>query len=75
MTEARFHKAADAMKASGKEPSIQKLSNDEKLQLYALFKQGTVGDINTERPGTFSLSFEAKAKWDAWNAKKGLSKE
>ena len=26
-------------------------SNDELLQLYALFKQGSVGDCNTSRPG------------------------
>jgi diazepam-binding inhibitor (GABA receptor modulator, acyl-CoA-binding protein) len=75
MTEERFHKAADSMKKSNAEPKIQKIKNEEKLELYAFFKQGTTGDINIERPGTFSLSFEAKAKWDAWNSKKGLSKE
>ena len=42
------------------------------LGLYAHFKQAVVGDINTERPGM--LDFTGKAKWDAWNAKKGLSK-
>lgn len=26
------------------------ISNDEKLQLYALFKQSTVGDVNTGTP-------------------------
>lgn len=43
------------------------------LELYALFKQGTVGDINTVRPGM--LDFKGKAKWDAWNHKKGTEKE
>jgi len=28
-------------------------SNEDKLQLYALFKQATVGDVNTDRPGIF----------------------
>ncbi|KAL6956959.1 hypothetical protein U1Q18_051039 [Sarracenia purpurea var. burkii] len=46
-------------------------SNDELLELYALFKQATVGDVNTERPGVFDL--KGKAKWDAWNGKKGTS--
>jgi len=32
----------------------KKPSNDELLQLYGLFKQATVGDVNTERPGLFS---------------------
>jgi diazepam-binding inhibitor (GABA receptor modulator, acyl-CoA-binding protein) len=40
----------------------------------ALFKQATVGDVNIARPGGF-LNFEANAKWDAWNAVKGKSKE
>ena len=39
----------------------------------AIFKlvyfQATVGDVNTTRPGM--LDFTGKAKWDAWNSKKG----
>lgn len=49
-------------------------SNEDKLKVYALFKQATVGDVNTARPGGF-LNWEANAKWDAWNAMKGKSKE
>jgi hypothetical protein len=37
--------------------------------MYALFKQASVGDVNTERPGM--LDFKGKAKWDAWSGKKG----
>jgi len=48
-------------------------SNDELLQLYALFKQGSVGDCNTSRPGMLDL--KGKAKWDAWNGLKGKSSE
>ncbi|XP_065202932.1 acyl-CoA-binding protein homolog 1-like [Planococcus citri] len=48
-------------------------SNDELLELYALFKQATVGDVNTDRPGVFDL--KGKAKWDAWSAKKGTSSD
>ena len=30
-----------------------------------------MGDVNTDRPGTFSMDFAGKAKWDAWSANKG----
>ena len=43
------------------------------LDLYALFKQGIFGDNNTTRPGM--MDFKGKAKWDAWDSKKGMSKE
>ena len=49
------------------------MTNDEKLEFYALFKQATVGDVNTERPGM--LDMKGKAKWDAWKAKEGMSQE
>lgn len=49
------------------------MSNDELLQIYSLFKQGTVGDVNTARPGL--LDQKGRAKWDAWEKRKGLSKE
>ena len=41
--------------------------------MYSLFKQATVGDCNTERPGMFDP--KGKAKWDAWDGRKGMSKE
>ena len=49
------------------------MADDELLQLYSLFKQGNVGDVNTSRPGM--LDFKGKAKWDAWDKLKGKSKE
>jgi len=49
--------------------------DDEMLKLYGLYKQATVGDVNTERPGTFSMDFAGKAKWDAWSGNKGVAKE
>ena len=42
-------------------------------QVYALYKQATVGDVNVARPGM--LDFKGKAKWDAWNTKKGMDQE
>merc|ERR1712212_3052 len=49
------------------------LSNDELKEIYALYKQATVGDVNVDRPGM--LDFKGKAKWDAWNGKKGMSQD
>ncbi|KAI4461302.1 acyl-coa-binding protein acbp [Holotrichia oblita] len=48
-------------------------SDSDSLELYSLFKQATVGDCNTERPG--ALDVKGKAKWDAWNGKKGVSQD
>ena len=49
------------------------LSNDELKEIYALYKQATVGDINVDRPGMMSMDFKGKAKWDAWKSKEGMS--
>merc|ERR1712226_220145 len=51
----------------------QKPADAEMLELYGLFKQATVGDVNTSRPGM--LDFTGKAKWDAWKACEGMDKE
>jgi len=48
-------------------------SNADLLDLYALFKQGTLGDATGARPGRFKM--KERAKYDAWATKKGLSKE
>lgn len=37
------------------------LSNDQKLVLYGLFKQATVGDVNTSRP--WGIDMVGCAKW------------
>ncbi|KAK9718583.1 acyl-CoA-binding protein (ACBP)/diazepam binding inhibitor (DBI)/endozepine (EP) [Basidiobolus ranarum] len=63
-----FAKAADEVKTLATKPS-----NTELLELYALFKQGIFGDNTSEKPGMFDI--QGKAKWEAWNGKKGLSKE
>ena len=64
----RFNKAAEEVKELSSQPSDADL-----LELYSLFKQGTVGDCNTSRPGM--LDFKGKAKWDAWDRKKGMSQD
>lgn len=47
--------------------------NNTLLKLYALYKQGTSGDAAGERPGM--TDFVARAKYDAWAAIAGTSKE
>ena len=49
------------------------LSNDTLLELYALFKQGTVGDVTGSRPGM--LDVRGRAKYDAWAKRKGMTKD
>jgi acyl-CoA-binding protein len=44
---------------------------DELLELYALYKQASSGDVKGERPGM--LDFKGRAKFDAWAGKKGVS--
>ena len=48
-------------------------SNEDLLQLYALYKQATEGDVSGDRPGGFD--FKAIAKYNAWAEVKGKSKE
>ena len=49
------------------------MTDDEMKQVYGLYKQGTVGDCNTEKPGMMDL--KGKAKWEAWKSYEGKSKE
>ncbi|XP_070711712.1 acyl-CoA-binding protein-like [Pempheris klunzingeri] len=67
MTES-FEKAAEEVKVLKHKPDHREITT-----LYGLYKQATVGEINIERPGMFDLT--GRGKWDAWNARKGLSKE
>jgi diazepam-binding inhibitor (GABA receptor modulating acyl-CoA-binding protein) len=47
--------------------------NDDLLELYALYKQATVGDVEGKRPGM--MDFKGRAKFDAWAKKAGKSKD
>ena len=47
--------------------------NMELLDLYALFKQGTAGDVSGKRPGM--MDFKGRAKYDAWAGKKAKSED
>ena len=63
-----FQKAAESVKTIHTKPSDELM-----LEIYGLYKQVTVGDCKTSRPGMLDL--KGKAKWDAWNALKGVSSE
>ncbi|KAJ2450526.1 Acyl-CoA-binding domain-containing protein 2 [Coemansia sp. RSA 2336] len=49
------------------------VTNPEKLQLYAHFKQANEGDVNTDKPGM--MDFTGRAKWTEWEKLKGMSKQ
>uniref|UniRef100_A0A672RDJ5 Acyl-CoA-binding protein n=1 Tax=Sinocyclocheilus grahami TaxID=75366 RepID=A0A672RDJ5_SINGR len=63
-----FQKAAEEVKHLKTKPA-----DAEMLEIYSLYKQATVGDVNTARPGM--LDFTGKVKWDGWEAKKGMSQD
>jgi len=63
-TNALFEKAALAVKSLPERPD-----NDTMLQLYALFKQGSAGDIAGDKPGFFD--FVGVAKHEAWEKLRG----
>ncbi|XP_057521188.1 acyl-CoA-binding domain-containing protein 1-like [Amaranthus tricolor] len=53
--------------------SLPTATNEDLLILYGLFKQATVGNVNTDRPGLFDP--KGKAKWDAWKGNEGKSQD
>uniref|UniRef100_G3SNP7 Acyl-CoA binding domain containing 7 n=1 Tax=Loxodonta africana TaxID=9785 RepID=G3SNP7_LOXAF len=65
---------ADFDRAAEDVRKLKARPDDENLkELYGLYKQSVIGDIDIERPGTLDL--KGKAKWEAWNLQKGLLKE
>lgn len=48
-------------------------TNEEKLIIYALYKQVTFGNVNTTQPYFYDIV--GRSKWDAWNAQKDKSTE
>lgn len=66
--QARFETAAQEAQALRKRPDNLTL-----LELYALYKQATAGNVSGQRPGM--LDAVARAKFDAWAKKKGMAKD
>lgn len=63
----QFEQAASDSKSLSEKPS-----NETLLQLYSLYKQGSIGDVNTDPPSN-PFDFVAKAKYEAWSNLKGKS--
>jgi len=61
----QFEQAADAVKKLAQRPD-----NDTLLKLYALYKQGSDGDVHGPKPGFFD--FVGTAKYEAWAKLKGM---
>ncbi|KAI0280259.1 acyl-CoA-binding protein [Russula aff. rugulosa BPL654] len=72
MSERKFNKAVAIIQSLPKDGPIRP-SQEDQLFFYGYYKQATIGDVDTPRPGM--LDFTGKAKWDAWNSRKGESKE
>lgn len=62
-----FESAAERAKELPHQP------NDVLLDLYGLFKQATTGDVTGEKPGMFD--FKGAAKYDAWEKRRGMTKD
>ncbi len=61
---AQFEKAVAESKTLPEKPDNMTL-----LQIYALYKQASTGDVDGKRPGFTDMV--GRAKWDAWNELKG----
>lgn len=64
--QAKFEAAVANSKKLSERPD-----NATLLQIYALYKQGTVGDNAEKKPGFGDMV--GRAKWDAWNKFKGTA--
>ena len=64
----QFEQAVDNSRKLAERPD-----NTTLLKIYALFKQSTEGDVSGSKPGFSDLV--GRAKWDAWNALKGRTRE
>lgn len=63
-----FEQAAAAAKSLAERPD-----DNSMLLLYALYKQGSSGDVQGDKPGFFD--FVGAAKYEAWDKLKGTSRE
>ena len=59
--------------ATTRAKTLPEQPNEVLLELYGLYKQATDGDAHGDEPGMFD--FVGRAKWDAWSALAGTSRE
>ena len=65
---ARFEQAAKDVQGLSERPD-----NDTLLRLYALYKQGSEGDVSGPKPGFFD--FVGTAKYEAWAKLAGTAQD
>ncbi len=70
--QAAFEAAVEAVRNAPDDGPL-KPSNEDKLQMYALFRQAKDGDVSGKRPGM--LDPVGRFKYDAWAKLKGMSSE
>ena len=63
-----FESASLAVKSLAQRPD-----DNTMLELYALYKQGSGGDVSGSKPGFFD--FVGAAKYEAWEKLQGTSQE
>jgi len=66
-----FDEISDALRDPARAAKVRAIPDRTKLEMYALFKQGSCGNCSTSRPGWTDM--KGRAKWDAWKAKQGMS--
>lgn len=64
----RFEQAAKDIQSLTERPD-----NETLLRLYAMFKQGSEGDVSGDKPGFFD--FVGTAKYEAWAKLKGTAQD
>ena len=67
---ANLNAAFEAAAANSKNLT-ERPDNATLLKIYALYKQGSVGDNTEKKPGFGDMV--GRAKWDAWNSLKGTA--
>ncbi|KIL68242.1 hypothetical protein M378DRAFT_72566 [Amanita muscaria Koide BX008] len=65
----QFDRAVEIVQGLPKTGPIQ-TDYEEKLVMYSLYKQATVGNVRSPRPGIWDML--GRAKWDAWAKHKDL---
>ena len=63
----KFNKASELIKFA------ENVSNEDKLFLYAHYKQSTIGNNNKEKPSIFNII--DSAKWNEWTKINGMDIE
>ncbi|KAL1732715.1 acyl CoA binding protein-domain-containing protein [Schizophyllum commune] len=70
LIDAQFDRAVEIVQSLPKTGPIQ-TDYEEKLTMYSLYKQATVGNVKSPRPGIWDML--GRAKLDAWNKQKDLT--